>query len=66
VGLALGLTAAFFLSRYMGSLLYEVDPKDPVVFFGVALALLLVALFASWLPARRAAKIDPIVALRSE
>ncbi|MDB6126860.1 MAG: macB 9, partial [Verrucomicrobia bacterium] len=66
VGLVLGLTAAFFLSRYMGSLLYEVDPKDPLVFSGVAAMLLLVALFASWLPARRAAKIDPIVALRCE
>ncbi|MDB6167777.1 MAG: permease [Verrucomicrobia bacterium] len=66
VGLVLGLGAAFFLTRYMGSLLYEVNPDDPLVFSGVALTLLLVALFASWLPARRAAQIDPIVALRSE
>jgi predicted permease len=66
VGLGLGLTAAFCLSRYLGSLLYDVDPKDPLVFSAVALALFAVAWLASWLPARRAARIDPIVALRSE
>jgi len=65
-GLVIGLIGAFYLSRYIGSLLYEVDPKDPLIFSGVALLLLVVALLASWLPARRAAKIDPIVALRAE
>ena len=66
IGLVIGLAGAFYLSRYVGSLLYEVDPKDPLVFTGVAALLLLVALLASWLPARRASKIDPIIALRSE
>ncbi|HNC24036.1 MAG TPA: hypothetical protein PLU52_07505 [Opitutaceae bacterium] len=50
----------------MGSLLYEVRPNDPVNFAAVALLLVFVALVASWLPARRAAKVDPIVALRCE
>lgn len=66
VGLVIGLTAAFLLSRYLGALLYEVRPNDPVIFTAVAGTLLLVALLASWLPARRAAKVDPIVALRCD
>lgn len=66
VGMIIGLAGAFFLSRYLGSLLFEVKPTDPPVFAGVTLLLLLVALLACWLPARRAAKVDPIVALRAE
>jgi len=66
VGLVIGLGAAFFLSRYMSSLLFEIKARDPLVFAGVSLALLLIAFVASWLPARRAAKIDPVIALRSE
>lgn len=66
LGMVIGLGGAFFLSRYLGSLLYEVDPRDLPVFAGVTFLILLVAFFASWLPARRAAKIDPMVALRSE
>ncbi|MDB6094873.1 MAG: macB 9 [Verrucomicrobia bacterium] len=66
LGLVIGITAAFFLSRYMASLLFEVRPNDPQIFSGVAALLLLVSLLASWLPARRAAKVDPIVALRCE
>ena len=66
MGLVIGLAGAFFLSRYMGSLLFEVEPNDPLIFSGVAVLLLLVALLASWLPARRAARVDPIVALRCE
>lgn len=66
IGLVVGLAGAFYLSRYMGSLLFEVKPSDPPVFAGVSLLLLLVALLASWLPARRASKVDPIIALRCE
>lgn len=66
LGLALGLAGALGLSRYMGSLLFDVRPSDPVAFGAVSALLLLVALLASWLPARRAAKVDPIVALRCE
>lgn len=66
LGLVIGLGGAFYLSRYLGSMLFEVKPTDPPVFAGVAFLLLVVALLASWLPARRAAKIDPVVALRAE
>jgi ABC-type lipoprotein release transport system permease subunit len=66
VGQVIGLGGAYFLSRYMGSLLFEVQPNDPLIFTGVTVLLWLVALLASWLPARRAAQVDPIVALRCE
>lgn len=66
IGLALGLGGALLLSRYMTSLLFEVKPTEPIVYVVVSVILLLVAFFASYLPARRAAKIDPISALRAE
>ncbi|HYC69689.1 MAG TPA: FtsX-like permease family protein [Opitutaceae bacterium] len=66
VGLVVGLAGAFLLSRYMASLLFSVEPTDPVTFGAVSLLLLTVAFLASYLPARRAAKVDPIVALRCE
>ena len=66
IGLVVGLVGAGLLSRYLTSLLFQVQPTDPVVYGGVAAVLLLVALLASYLPARRAAKIDPMVALRTE
>ena len=66
VGLVLGLGGALVLSRFLEKLLYDVKPTDPLVFAGVAVLLLLVALLASWLPARRAANVDPLVALRHE
>lgn len=65
-GLVIGLGGAFYLSRYLGSLLFEVKPTDPFVFLGVSLLLLVVAFLASWLPARRAARVDPVIALRAE
>ena len=64
VGLIAGLIGAAVLSRYMTSLLFAVKPSDPVVYIGVSLLLLVVALLASYLPSQRAAKIDPIEALR--
>jgi predicted permease len=66
VGVVIGLTGAYFLSHYMTTLLYGVKPTDPLVYAAVSGVLLVVAVLASYLPARRAAKIDPLVALRDE
>ena len=66
VGLVLGLGGAFYLTRFLRSMLFDVEAADPLSYIVVSLLLLSVALVASWLPARRAAKIDPIVALRVE
>ena len=65
VGVAAGVFLAFSLTRLMSSQLYGVSDHDPVTFAAVALALLVVALIACWLPARRAMRVDPIIALRS-
>ena len=64
VGVAIGLTLALGLTRLMSTLLYGVNPVDPVTFAVVAIGLLGVALLASYLPARRAAGVDPMSALR--
>jgi len=66
LGLVAGLAGAVFLTRYLRKLLFEVSPADPMAYLAVTTLLLLVALLASWLPARRAAKVDPVIALRAE
>jgi len=66
IGVGIGLAGALVLTRLIASLLYGVAPTDPPTIVAVSLLLLMVAALASWLPARRAASIDPVMALRSE
>lgn len=66
IGVAVGVVGAFGATRVIASILYNVTPSDPVSFIGVALFLTAIAFIASYLPARRATTVDPIVALRNE
>lgn len=66
VGLAAGLAISWMATRILENQLYEVNPLDPLTFIGVAALLLVVALIACYIPARRATRIDPVVALRCE
>ena len=65
-GAAVGLVCALIVSHLMAGLLYGVRPSDPVTFVGVALLLIGVALLACYIPARRAIRVDPLVALRHD
>jgi putative ABC transport system permease protein len=66
IGIAIGLVAPFTLTRLMSSLLYKVSPADPLTIIGSAILFLAAALLASYIPARRASRTDPMVALRYE
>jgi putative ABC transport system permease protein len=66
VGIVLGIVGAYLVSRLMQQALFEVGPADPLIYLAVAATLLLVSELAAWLPARRATRIDPVIALRSE
>ncbi len=65
-GLSVGLTALFPLTRLMGGLLYGISATDPLAFGAVVIILLVVAMSACYLPARRALRVDPMIALRRE
>ena len=66
IGTGIGLVVALAATRVMSSLLFGVSTTDPVIFVAVPLVLTAVALLASYFPARRAARVDPVVALRAE
>lgn len=66
IGIAIGLIASFLLTRLMKGLLFGISATDPLTFVAISLLLTLIGLLASWIPARRATKVDPLVALRYE
>lgn len=66
LGLVIGTVAAFMVTPVMGDVLLGINPRDPAVFIGIVVALVTATLAASWIPARRATRIDPMVALRYE
>ena len=66
VGIAVGVAGSLGLTRLLGTLLYDVKPSNPVVLGTVSLLLMCIGLLASYIPARRAPKVDPMVALRYE
>ncbi len=66
IGVTIGLTGAMFASQALGSLLVQITPRDPVTFAGISILVVLVAIAACVIPARRASRVDPLVALRTE
>jgi ABC-type antimicrobial peptide transport system permease subunit len=66
LGLALGIAGALAMTRFLKTMLFGISPTDPMTFGSIAVMLTAVALLACWIPARRATKVDPLVALRHE
>jgi putative ABC transport system permease protein len=62
----IGLAGAWVLTHVLTTLLYEVEPTDPMTFLAVPVLLIAVSILACWLPARQAARVDPIIALRHD
>jgi putative ABC transport system permease protein len=65
-GLVIGTAAAYFSTRALSSMLFGVNPHDPLIFAGIAASLIVVVVMASYIPARRATRVDPLMALRYE
>ena len=63
-GLALGLAGSLWAARFVEALLFQLEPRDPVTFGGAAAVLVAVGVLAAWLPAHRAARLDPVTVLR--
>ena len=66
VGIAVGVACAVVVARVVSAFLYGLSPRDPLTLSAVSIGLVATALLAGWLPARRAARVDPLVAIRSE
>jgi ABC-type antimicrobial peptide transport system permease subunit len=66
LGLVTGMVAAYLATRTLASMLFGVNLHDPLIFFGVAASIIVVVVLASYIPARRATRVDPVVALRCE
>lgn len=66
IGMTVGLAGAWATTRYLSGFLYQVEPTDAFTYWVACAFFLLLALVAAWLPARRAARVDPIIALRAE
>jgi putative ABC transport system permease protein len=66
IGAAIGIVGALLCTRVLQTLLYDLEPSDPTTYAVIVVLLVLTAMTASWFPARRAARIDPVVALRSD
>jgi ABC-type antimicrobial peptide transport system permease subunit len=66
VGIAIGLAGALALTRVMHNLLFGIEATDPLTYLAIAALLLIVAFFASYIPARRASRIDPMISLRCD
>ncbi|MGE0882125.1 MAG: ABC transporter permease [Blastocatellales bacterium] len=66
IGLVVGIAGAFIVTRWLSSMLYEINPSDPLTYAVITALLIITTLLACWIPARRATKVDPMVALRYE
>lgn len=66
LGVGVGIGGTFLLGRVLAGMVYEVQPTDPLSLAGAALTMLGVAIFASWIPARRATHVDPVLTMRAE